>query len=97
MTNTYSAEQLKPADKIIENLGELTLRDLQTICRWFNSRNKAQKAQKIQTQIALIPRFFWTTKDTENHRAFLIRIYTDEHGLVSRGGELNRQSHSPFD
>jgi beta-phosphoglucomutase len=33
VTNTYSAEQLKPADKIVENLGELTLTDLQTLCR----------------------------------------------------------------
>jgi len=33
VTNTYSAEQLKPADKIIGNLSELTLDELQTLCR----------------------------------------------------------------
>jgi beta-phosphoglucomutase len=32
VTNTYSAEQLKPADKIIANLAELTLSDLQSLC-----------------------------------------------------------------
>ncbi|MGA2093202.1 MAG: HAD family phosphatase [Sedimentisphaerales bacterium] len=33
VTNTYSAEQLKPADKIVANLIELTIDDLQTLCR----------------------------------------------------------------
>ncbi|MGD0077375.1 MAG: HAD family phosphatase [Sedimentisphaerales bacterium] len=33
VTNTYSAEQLKPADKIVANLSELTLTNLQTLCR----------------------------------------------------------------
>ncbi|MBN2019623.1 MAG: HAD family phosphatase [Sedimentisphaerales bacterium] len=32
VTNTYSADQLKPADKIVANLGELTFADLQTLC-----------------------------------------------------------------
>lgn len=32
VTNTYSADQLKPADKIVENLSELTLADLRTLC-----------------------------------------------------------------
>jgi len=31
VTNTYSADQLKPADKIVENLSELTLQDLNAI------------------------------------------------------------------
>jgi beta-phosphoglucomutase len=33
VTNTYSADQLKPADKIIANLRELSLDDLNTLCR----------------------------------------------------------------
>jgi beta-phosphoglucomutase len=33
VTNTYSAEQLKPADKVVGNLGELTLDELQALCR----------------------------------------------------------------
>jgi beta-phosphoglucomutase len=32
VTNTYSADQLKPADKIIETLSELTLADLRNLC-----------------------------------------------------------------
>ncbi len=32
VTNSYSADHLKPADKIIANLGELTLRDLNALC-----------------------------------------------------------------
>lgn len=32
VTNSYSAEQLIPADKIVENLSELALEDLQTLC-----------------------------------------------------------------
>jgi len=33
VTNTYSADQLKPADKIIENLSDLTIDDIQALCR----------------------------------------------------------------
>ncbi|MFH1371921.1 MAG: HAD family phosphatase [Planctomycetota bacterium] len=33
VTNSYAADYLRPADKIIENLSELTLDDLQTLCR----------------------------------------------------------------
>ena len=33
VTNSYSADQLKPADKVVGNLSELTLDDLQAICR----------------------------------------------------------------
>ena len=33
VTNSYSADQLKPADKIVENLSELTIPDLQSLCR----------------------------------------------------------------
>jgi beta-phosphoglucomutase len=32
ITNSYSADQLKPADKVVANLGELTLIELQTLC-----------------------------------------------------------------
>ena len=32
ITNSYSADQLKPADKIIANLNQLTLTDLHTLC-----------------------------------------------------------------
>jgi beta-phosphoglucomutase len=32
VTNSYAADYLRPADKIIENLGELTLSDLQSLC-----------------------------------------------------------------
>jgi len=32
VTNSYPAEQLKPADKIIANLSELTLSDLKSLC-----------------------------------------------------------------
>jgi beta-phosphoglucomutase len=32
VTNTYSADQLKPADKITTNLSELTLENLYTLC-----------------------------------------------------------------
>lgn len=32
VTNSYSADQLKPADTIVANIGELTLHDLQNIC-----------------------------------------------------------------
>ena len=32
VTNSYSADQLKPADKIVANLGELTLAELQALC-----------------------------------------------------------------
>jgi beta-phosphoglucomutase len=32
VTNTYPADNLNPADKIVTNLGELTLADLQTLC-----------------------------------------------------------------
>ena len=32
VTNTYEADYLRPADKIIENLSELTLADLHTLC-----------------------------------------------------------------
>jgi beta-phosphoglucomutase len=33
ITNTYAAEHLKPADKVIEHLAELTLPDLNALCR----------------------------------------------------------------
>ena len=33
ITNTYAADYLRPADKIIANLAELTLVDLQNLCR----------------------------------------------------------------
>lgn len=33
VTNSYPADQLKPADKVVGNLGELTIGDLQSICR----------------------------------------------------------------
>jgi len=32
VTNSYSADQLKPADKVVENLNDLTLADLRTLC-----------------------------------------------------------------
>jgi beta-phosphoglucomutase len=32
VTNSYSADQLKPADKVVGNLGELTLNKLHNIC-----------------------------------------------------------------
>jgi beta-phosphoglucomutase-like phosphatase (HAD superfamily) len=32
VTNSYEADYLRPADKIIANLAELSLYDLQTIC-----------------------------------------------------------------
>jgi beta-phosphoglucomutase len=32
VTNTYSADNLKPADKIIEKLNQLTLEDLRSLC-----------------------------------------------------------------
>ncbi len=32
ITNTYAAEHLKPADKVIEHLAELTLPDLNALC-----------------------------------------------------------------
>jgi beta-phosphoglucomutase len=32
VTNTYSADQLKPADKIVANLGELIMADLKSLC-----------------------------------------------------------------
>lgn len=32
VTNSYSADYLRPADKVVENLSELTLDDLQTLC-----------------------------------------------------------------
>lgn len=33
VTNTYPADQLDPAEKIVANLAELTVADLQTLCR----------------------------------------------------------------
>jgi beta-phosphoglucomutase len=33
VTNSYSADKLKPADKVVGNLSELTLDDLQSVCR----------------------------------------------------------------
>jgi beta-phosphoglucomutase len=33
VTNTYAADYLRPADKIIANLAELTLSDMQALCR----------------------------------------------------------------
>jgi len=32
VTNTYSADNLNPADKIIANLGELSIADIQSLC-----------------------------------------------------------------
>lgn len=32
ITNSYPADQLKPADKIVKNLSELTISDLNTLC-----------------------------------------------------------------
>jgi beta-phosphoglucomutase len=32
VTNTYAADYLRPADKIVENLSELTLSDLKSLC-----------------------------------------------------------------
>jgi beta-phosphoglucomutase len=32
ITNTYAAEHLKPADKVIEHLNDLTLSDLRLLC-----------------------------------------------------------------
>jgi len=32
ITNTYAAEHLKPADKVIEHLNELSIAELHTIC-----------------------------------------------------------------
>jgi beta-phosphoglucomutase-like phosphatase (HAD superfamily) len=32
VTNSYSSDYLRPADKIIENLSELSLKDLNALC-----------------------------------------------------------------
>jgi len=33
VTNSYGAEQLKPAEKVVDHLSELSMNDLQQLCR----------------------------------------------------------------